>query len=66
MRRTGGTSSRRTPVVDYGIPGCALEYVALHDVGVCFLSEPFPSLCPAGSTLSTSGPCVVGPGSNPH
>jgi len=38
----------------------------LHDVGVCFLSEPFPSLCPAGSTLSTSGPCVVGPGSNPH
>jgi hypothetical protein len=37
-----------------------------HDVGVCFLSEPFPSLCPAGSTLSTSGSCVVGPGSNPH
>src|SRR5262249_34162191 len=37
-----------------------------HDVGVCFFSEPFPSLCPAGSTLSTSGPCVVGPGSNPH
>jgi hypothetical protein len=39
---------------------------SLHDVGVCFFSEPFPSLCPAGSTLSTSGPCVVGPGSNPH
>ena len=38
----------------------------LHDVGICFFSEPFPSLCPAGSTLSTSGPCVVGPGSNPH
>jgi hypothetical protein len=37
-----------------------------HDVGVCFFSEPFPSLCPSGSTLSTSGPCVVGPGSNPH
>jgi hypothetical protein len=37
-----------------------------HDVGVCFFSEPFPSLCRAGSTLSTSGPCVVGPGSNPH
>ena len=39
---------------------------SLHDVGVCFYSEPFPSLCPSGSTLSTSGPCVVGPGSNPH
>ena len=39
---------------------------SLHDVGVCFFSEPFPSLCPPGSTLSTSGPCVVGPGSNPH
>ena len=38
----------------------------VHDVGVCFFSEPFPSLCPAGSTLSTTGPCVVGPGSNPH
>jgi len=37
-----------------------------HDVGVCFFSEPYPSLCPAGSSLSTSGPCVVGPGSNPH
>jgi len=37
-----------------------------HDVGVCFLAEPFPSLCPDGATLSTSGPCVVGPGSNPH
>ena len=37
-----------------------------HDVGVCFYSEPFPSLCPAGSTLSTTGPCVVGSGSNPH
>ena len=37
-----------------------------YDVGVCFFSEPFPSLCPAGSTLSTSGACVVGPGSNPH
>jgi len=37
-----------------------------HDVGVCFLSEPFPSLCPPGTSLSTSGPCVVGPGSNPH
>jgi len=36
------------------------------DVGICFLSEPFPSLCPAGSTLSEKGPCVVGPGSNPH
>ena len=39
---------------------------SLHDVGVCFFSEPYPSLCPAGSSLSTSGPCVVGPGSNPH
>jgi hypothetical protein len=39
---------------------------SLHDVGICFYSEPFPSLCPSGSTLSTSGPCVVGPGSNPH
>ena len=39
---------------------------SLHDVGICFLSEPFPSLCPPGSTLSTSGPCVVGPGTNPH
>jgi hypothetical protein len=39
---------------------------SLHDVGICFFSEPFPSLCPSGSTLSTSGPCVVGPGSNPH
>jgi len=38
----------------------------LHDVGICFFSEPFPSLCPPGSTLSTSGPCIVGPGSNPH
>jgi len=38
----------------------------VHDVGVCFLSEPFPSLCPPGSTLATSGACVVGPGSNPH
>jgi hypothetical protein len=37
-----------------------------HDVGICFLSEPFPSLCPQGTSLSTSGPCVVGPGSNPH
>ncbi|RPH68324.1 MAG: hypothetical protein EHM78_19210 [Myxococcaceae bacterium] len=37
-----------------------------RDVGLCFLSEPFPSLCPAGSTLSETGPCVVGPGSNPH
>ena len=37
-----------------------------HDVGVCFFSEPFPSLCPAGSTTSTAGPCTVGPGSNPH
>jgi hypothetical protein len=37
-----------------------------RDVGVCFVAEPFPSLCPAGSTLSTTGPCVVGPGSNPH
>jgi hypothetical protein len=35
-------------------------------IGICFLSEPFPSLCPAGSTLSETGPCVVGPGSNPH
>jgi hypothetical protein len=39
---------------------------SLHDVGVCFLSEPYPSLCPPGSTLSTLGPCLVGPGSNPH
>jgi hypothetical protein len=39
---------------------------SLHDVGICFFSEPFPSLCPPGSTLSTSGPCAVGPGSNPH
>ena len=38
----------------------------MHDMGVCFLSEPFPSQCPSGSTLSTTGPCVVGPGSNPH
>lgn len=38
----------------------------LHDVGICFLSEPFPSLCPPDSSLSTTGPCVVGPGSNPH
>jgi hypothetical protein len=38
----------------------------LHDVGICFLSEPFPSLCPPGSSLSTTGPCIVGPGSNPH
>jgi hypothetical protein len=38
----------------------------LYDVGICFLSEPFPSLCPPGSTLSTTGPCVYGPGSNPH
>jgi hypothetical protein len=38
----------------------------VHDMGVCFFSEPFPSLCPSGSTLSTTGPCVVGPGSNPH
>lgn len=38
----------------------------VHDVGVCFLAEPFPSLCPPGSTLSTTGPCIVGPGSNPH
>ena len=37
-----------------------------HDVGICFFSEPFPSLCPPGASLSTSGPCVVGPGSNPH
>ena len=37
-----------------------------QDVGLCFLSEPFPSLCPPGTSLSTSGPCVVGPGSNPH
>ena len=37
-----------------------------HDVGVCFLAEAFPSLCPPGSTLSTHGPCIVGPGSNPH
>jgi hypothetical protein len=35
-------------------------------VGFCFYSEPFPSLCPPGSTLSTTGPCVVAPGSNPH
>jgi hypothetical protein len=35
-------------------------------IGICFLSEPFPSLCPTGSTLSQTGPCVVGPGSNPH
>ena len=38
----------------------------LHDMGICFLSEPFPSLCPPGSSLSTTGPCIVGPGSNPH
>jgi hypothetical protein len=37
-----------------------------QDVGVCFLSEPFPSLCPSGSVLSGTGSCVVGPGSNPH
>jgi len=37
-----------------------------HDVGVCFFSEPFPSQCPPGSRLSTTGPCAVGPGSNPH
>jgi hypothetical protein len=36
------------------------------DVGVCFLSEPFPSLCPQGTNLAETGPCVVGPGSNPH
>jgi hypothetical protein len=39
---------------------------SLHDVGVCFFSEPFPSLCPSGSTIGTSGPCALGPGSNPH
>lgn len=38
----------------------------LRDVGICFLAEPFPSLCPPGSSLSDTGPCVVGPGSNPH
>ena len=38
----------------------------VHDMGVCFFYDPFPSLCPAGSTLSTTGPYVVGPGSNPH
>ena len=37
-----------------------------RDVGICFLSEPFPSLCPSGSSLGKTGPCVVGPGSNPH
>ena len=37
-----------------------------RDVGLCFVAQPFPSLCPTGSTLSTTGPCVVGPGSNPH
>ena len=31
-----------------------------HDVGICFLSEPFPSLCPPDSSLSITGPCVVG------
>ncbi|HSE46714.1 MAG TPA: hypothetical protein VLA89_15430 [Gemmatimonadales bacterium] len=46
--------------------GAYEDAAGLHDVGVCFFSEPFPSLCPAGSTLSTTGPCVVGPGSNPH
>ena len=39
---------------------------SLHDVEFCFLSEPFPSLCPAGSSLEQTGTCVVGPGSNPH
>ena len=51
-----GTGRNAYPLPDGG----------MHDLGVCFLSEPFPSLCPAGSTLSTTGPCVVGPGSNPH
>jgi hypothetical protein len=53
---------------DYGAGRAAYpdEEENLQDVGICFLSEPFPSLCPPGSTLSTTGPCVFGPGSNPH
>ena len=47
-------------------PGLEDDDGNLHDVGVCFYSEPFPSLCPKGSMLSTTGPCVAGPGSNPH
>ena len=51
-----GTGRNAYPLPDGG----------MHDLGVCFFSEPFPSLCPQGSSLSTTGPCVVGPGSNPH
>lgn len=49
-----------------GRDGYTDEQGQTHDVGVCFFSEPYPSLCPAGSSLSTSSPCIVGPGSNPH
>jgi hypothetical protein len=45
--------------------GRAASADGTHAVGICFFSEPFPSQCPPGSSLSTEGPCVVGPGSNP-
>jgi len=70
MRFSMTTLFEQYPLTRPGVPPGRGAYTDpqgnKHDVGVCFLADPFPSLCPPGSTLSKSGPCVVGPASNPH